>query len=349
MARARTADQGSALTLLRQALGAKGGVRPIRSRPPDENSGTVIELTDPSGKRTRLRLVPWGETLPKGKPGRIVWMIREPTPNLRQRLRARGDSFVDLSGAVRLELPNLVVDRTDLGAIKPPSPPKRMADPFADRSSRVARVLLANRAGRVWGVRELAEEAGIDGARTSRVVRALSELGLVDFVRVGRTARVSVHAPAALLERWTGVYNWRRDVALAVQAPIGDPRRFIRRLQATLRSHRWALTLQAGAARVAPHASWERVHVYVALTSEQELAALAADAGWSAASDGRLVLMMPFYRTSVWDGAREFKGVPVVSDLQLVLDLWHYPLRGREQAEHILDTLIRPIWDGRSR
>ncbi len=343
------ADRSYAVRLLNRALGPKAKVREIGPSLPNEKLGTVIELAGPSGQTKRLRLVPWGKTFPKGKSRGIVWIIREPTPSLRQLLRARGESFVDFSGAVRVELPNLVIDRTDLEPMQPPRPPRRLSDPFADRSSGIARVLLSNRVGRMWGVRELAKEAGIDPARTSRVVRALSDLGLVRFARRGRTASVSVEAPAPLLERWTGVYRWTRNVALAVHAPIGDPHRFIRRLQDILGPKRWALTVQAGAAQVAPHASGERVHVYVGVTSEEELTAIAADAGWPAGSDGKLVLMMPFYRTAVWQGARDANGVPVVSDLQLVLDLWNYPLRGREQAEHILDTLIRPIWNGSSR
>jgi hypothetical protein len=48
------------------------------------------------------------------------------------------------------------------------------------------------------------------------------------------------------------------------------------------------------------------------------------------------MLMRPWYARSAWEGMREVNGVPVVSDLQLVLDLWHYPVRGREQAEMLL-------------
>jgi hypothetical protein len=33
--------------------------------------------------------------------------------------------------------------------------------------------------------------------------------------------------------------------------------------------------------------------------------------------------------------------VPVVSDLQLILDLWHYPVRGRETAEQLWRPLLR--------
>lgn len=50
--------------------------------------------------------------------------------------------------------------------------------------------------------------------------------------------------------------------------------------------------------------------------------------------------MAPFYMDSVWRGARSVRGLPVVSTLQLILDLWHYPIRGREQAEHLITQVL---------
>jgi hypothetical protein len=40
---------------------------------------------------------------------------------------------------------------------------------------------------------------------------------------------------------------------------------------------------------------------------------------------------------SVWTGVTIRNQVPVVSDLQLILDLWNHPIRGIEQAELILE------------
>jgi hypothetical protein len=48
-----------------------------------------------------------------------------------------------------------------------------------------------------------------------------------------------------------------------------------------------------------------------------------------------LVLMMPYYKHSVFYDSREIEGLCVVSDIQLYLDLYGYPVRGREQAEHL--------------
>jgi hypothetical protein len=56
--------------------------------------------------------------------------------------------------------------------------------------------------------------------------------------------------------------------------------------------------------------------------------------------------MLPYYSDSVWWALERRRGLPVVSALQLALDLWHYPLRGREQAEHLLETQLRPLWEG---
>ena len=46
--------------------------------------------------------------------------------------------------------------------------------------------------------------------------------------------------------------------------------------------------------------------------------------------------MKPLYADSVWYGRQSRRGIPVVSELQLILDLWRYPVRGLEHAEHIL-------------
>ncbi len=334
--------QTHALMLLSRALEPKARVRKL------EGSTSLVELTGPAKHTERLQLVPWGTSIPKPSSWGVVWIIRDGAPKLRQMLRARGESFVDLAGAVRVDMPHLVVDRTDLAPVRPPRLRKRPADPFADRSSSVVRVLLGDRIGRRRGVRELATESRVDPARVSRVVRALSDLGLVRFQRTGRAASVWLETPDPLLERWTNVYSWTSNVALAVHAPIGDPRRFVLRLGDVLGPRRWALTLHAGAAQVAPHAPWDRVHVYVDATKPEELGAIAADAEWPAAREGKLVLLTPFYRTSLWQGVGEVHGAPVVSNLQLVLDLWHHPERGREQAEHVLDTLIRPVWGVKS-
>ncbi len=53
----------------------------------------------------------------------------------------------------------------------------------------------------------------------------------------------------------------------------------------------------------------------------------------------------PYYRESASFGAKRNEDLWVVSDMQLYLDLYDYPIRGREQAERIYDQRLMKIVD----
>ena len=175
----------------------------------------------------------------------------------------------------------------------------------------------------------------------SEALRALEQRQLVEIEHSGRNVRARVRDDWELFHAWTRVYDWRRNESLTVAAPVGDPSRFLRRLPAHLaRAPRWALTMQAGASLLAPHATWENIHIYVDVPTLPELADVARTAGWQQGAGGRITLMRPWYTSSVWLDSRDVRGITVVNPLQLMLDLWHYPVRGREAAEFIADTLL---------
>lgn len=325
-----------AFLLLKEALTPSARIRASGSYSiPD----AVVQLK--GGEEVPLKLVLWTHAgRERRSAAQIVWILPQATDSLRDRLRKEQESYVDLQGAVFLSFPNLLVDRIGL---TPPSRPKavrRSFDPFADRSSLVARTLLEGEShrDRTWGVRELAEAAGVGPATVTRTVRELERYQVVRVRRTGRESEIRLTDARALFALWTSAYDWMKNQSVAIQAPIGDPLRFLRRSKNIFGPYRWALTLQAGASLVAPHAIWERIHAYVDVQSADALLEIAEQQEWSVADEGRLVLMKPYYRDSVWHGAREIRSLPVVGDLQLALDLWQYPVRGREQAEHIIST-----------
>jgi hypothetical protein len=59
------------------------------------------------------------------------------------------------------------------------------------------------------------------------------------------------------------------------------------------------------------------------------------------------MLSVPHYRVSAFYGKRRIGGLWMASDLQLYLDLYDYPLRGREQAEHLFERRLLPIFEAR--
>lgn len=351
----------AAVVLLRQALPYQATVERLPDTPGGLAEGDVsVRWHDMTGGPKRLRLAPWG--IPLNAPGAsadtsisdepgipVVWVLPRASAAQRNALRARGEPFIDLSGAVSVRLPWILVDREDLAPVRSSAGLlSAKADPFADKSSLVLRTLLEQRdPRRAWGVREIAGAAGVGAATASDAFNALAARHLVQIARRGRAAEVRLVDPTALIDAWTRMYDWRLNRGVMVHAPIGDPAQFLRRLPRLMHpQYRWALTLQAGASLLAPHATWDRVHVYVDIpradraSATHVLTAIAERAGWSAGADGRLVLVAPFYATSAWHGLRMMGDLPVVSDLQLVLDLWHYPLRGREQAEYLLRRML---------
>lgn len=92
-----------------------------------------------------------------------------------------------------------------------------------------------------------------------------------------------------------------------------------------------ALTLHSGAALVAPFVRSSEVHAYVRGDLDRFVKALDLR---PVETGGNVHLLIPndegvFYR------ARTIEGLPVVCNTQLYLDLFHYPARGREQADEL--------------
>jgi hypothetical protein len=329
---------------LRQALGLLAlAVGPIarvqRASRAAGGDAALVRIEKGPGKSARLRLVPWGVAPPKSSREASVWVLRRAASSLRKQLRERDENFVDLAGAVRLRLPWLLIDRTDLEPVRLQTKTETR-NPFSDRGSLVLRTVFAAGPEKVWSVRDLADASGVSLGLVSYVSSALAQRGLVRVQAVGRTKQMQITDPVAVIEQWTREYYWKKNTAVAFHASVGSAERFLRRLPEMLKEHRWALTLQAGASLVAPHATWGLIHVYIDAANTDELIAIGERQRWEAAEGGKVVLMAPFYKKSAWHGVQRIKSVPVVSNLQLILDLWHYPIRGREQAEHLIATVL---------
>jgi len=328
----------AAIRLLKDVLPSDHKLEPVTS----EEGAPGIRLQLPSKEPLRAWLTPSSEA-PAPRGGIPIVLLKAGGAREHDALRRAGRSFVDLLGVVHLRIPGLHIDRTDLGPATLHRSASNATDPYSDRSSRVSRVLLMNPSSRRWTTSGLAAAAEVDVSTASRAVRELRRRGLVvdEAPGQGRSSQIRVADPIALLGDWTRRYGWDDNRQLRVAAPVGSASRFIPRMGDLFSGRRWALSLHAGASLVAPHAEVEVVHVYVDASVE----ALALEHGWESSASGKLVLMEPVYGDSVWFQQRRLASADVVSPVQLVLDLWHYPIRGREQAQHIIETVLRPVWE----
>lgn len=335
--------------MLSEALGKSGNIQTTSSRsirPPDI-SVTIFLRDQRHHPYLTLVLFPDAEQVRRSTSNDLVYIANRVAPQTAAGWRAKGQSFIDLQGDVFVEARGLLIDKKVRRPRLAKQSRSQPVDPFADRASSISRYLLKHPPGRSWGVRELSAIAQASLGTTSKVVRALEERDLVVVTRAGRNAVVSVPRPRELFKSWASVYDWTRNPSLTVRAPLADPREFLRSLPRKIPSAStpWAVTLHAGATLIAPHAVWHQIHLYVKVPTSTLLERFAADRNWTPAPDGRVTLMRPYYRESIWKDVHNRAGIPVVDDLQLALDLWNYPTRGREQAEHILKRKLPWILD----
>jgi len=263
-----------------------------------------------------------------------------------RRCRSLGLNFLDLSGNAWLDAGSFYLDR--LGHPNKFKEQRRAKDVFSDKASLVLRVLL-EAPSRPAGIREIADRVAVSPGWVSQVVSRLQEMGYAASGKKG----VSIHNAGELLQDWASAYSYKKNAGnayyLSYRSLEEGLEAFRRRAAKVPDLPQHALSLQAGASLVAPHAVVPQIHAYVLGDSPDERASgedlddFAEELGLrSVAERGNVHLMSPYYAHGVRHGVRRLHGHPVVSDLQLFLDLYKYPVRGREQAAHLLDTVLRP-------
>ncbi len=251
------------------------------------------------------------------------------SPERQSMCREAGIFFMDLSGNVFVAHKSFYVERVGFPNKFPEKRQRRY--PFSDKASLILRELL-RAPKRLWGIRELAEKIGLDPGYVSRIARSLNESGYAS--RAG--GKLKIRFPKEILDDWVRAYDLKRNQLHRFFILAPDVESILSRLRKMEipRSVEYALSVQAGAGLVSPHAVYKEVHMYVG--DDKGIKFFKKDLDLKDADQGaNLVLMAPYYKHSVFYDSREIQGLRVVSDIQLYLDLYGYPVRGREQAEHL--------------
>jgi hypothetical protein len=264
-------------------------------------------------------------------------------PNRRALLREMGIGYIDMAGNVYLRAPGVLIERE--GKRNPFGYGREGLNPYSDKASIILRVLM-DEPGRHWKIREMARVGDINPGWISRVVDSLVERGLIEF---NRQSGVALLRGEDMLKEWADIYDWHRNRFYYYYCHALDFRVVLERIgKLDLGKDRIiALGFQAGAYVVSPYSTFNQVHVLIDGTSFDSIRpGIERQLGLEPRREGaNLILVRPYYRYSALFGARKIGSWWVVSDVQLYLDLNRYPLRGREQAEHLLEKVIRPRFE----
>ncbi len=262
-------------------------------------------------------------------------------PGLKRFLRDLGVGYVSADGQIYIKGPGILIDRE-----RPASQRKfawdQRSNPFADKSSLLLRYLFSQPAVSL-GVLGLSAELGISPGLVSRLVSRLRSDGYV--VEQGGVMKLADRD--VLLDDWQHFYRHRakRQREQRFYLHARDSAAVMQQLAAVAAEHdlpRWGLSFQAGASLVAPYAFFSEVHVLVdPISWDEAVAAFGRRFGLEAVQrEANVVVVQPYYKHSWHYGLREIEGLPVVSNLQLYLDLSVYPRRGAEQALRIRENLL---------
>jgi len=247
--------------------------------------------------------------------------------------------YIDLSGNCRLAFDSIFIEREGFQNKKAEKRPLRSL--FSVKSSRVIRLLLEN-PSKTWHLQEIATEAQISLGMVSKVKQKLLNL---DFAIV-TGAGIKLKDPEAVLMEWARNYSYRDNEFLACYAPG-----HLSELESTLFKYceqkkiKCALTLFSAAQRIAP---FVRGISQSAMYIETDLKQVAIDLGWKPVPSGANFLLLKPFDDFILHNTQTNSDwfIPLVSNIQLYLDLASYKGRGMEAAEFLLEQKIKPQLEG---
>lgn len=273
----------------------------------------------------------YSRLLPNPYPVFLAPYIADATAKL---LEQEGVGYIDLAGNCRLSFAQVFIEQR--GRRNPHSEKRDLRSLYSPKSERILRVLLvSSRAS--WKVQELADEAEVSIGLVSKVKSLLELREWLDPESSG----VRLRDPEAALTEWSSQYRFAKHKATHYYSFESGSRLEEQVAGAAERCGiRIALTGFSAAVRYAPAVRYQRSMLYCQGDPQrlaQELDARPVPTG------ANLTLIQP-YDEGVFYAAQDRDGIPVVSPVQIYLDLSSQAARGEEAAEALLREVIRESW-----
>jgi hypothetical protein len=246
--------------------------------------------------------------------------------------------YFDYAGNCRLVFGTVFVERTGHANPVKPQQLTQAQSLYAPKCERVLRALLFD-PQRTWKVIPLAQAASTSLGTVSVVRQILLEQ---EWARKNPEGLKLTRA-RELIQDWAAVAQRRRVPStgfFGAGSLIENERALAK--AAKKWDCQFALTGLAGAWHRAPMTRYHSTTGYCDIPP----AALAESSGLKPAASGANVHLLKPRDSGVFVGQESIDGVPVVSSLQLYLDLQREKARGQEAADHIMETELLPRYAG---
>ena len=258
--------------------------------------------------------------------------------NQREICREENVFYIDLVGNFYIHYPRVYIDKEVESKGFPSEEIER--NPFSDKASLILRKLLKE-SDKPWQIRKLAMELKLSPGYVSKIAKRLDELNYALF---NSLEGLKLKNRDALLEDWVNRYNYKKNKDFKYFCLAKGPEDILARLKNLNIPDkiRYALSFHAGAYLISPHAIFNEVHIYV---SDKESMDFFVDKLKlkPVVQGANLIMLFPYYKHSVFYDKQKIRDIWVVSDIQLYVDLYKYPLRGIEQAEHLYEKRLKNL------
>ena len=221
--------------------------------------------------------------------------------------------------------------------LKPASPENPPVNVFANRSGLVLHELLSQ-PPEEFRVRDLARRLNLSHGLVQRVISQLVNSGVVASEGLRTAKRYRLARPGRLLHQWIEAYSISRKCkfynyssgysvseieAKLLNMKSGQNADLVFALHSAARAYKCSFT------------NLQTTELYCSSTDQRErlvkeLRLQPRDRGYD------VLLIEPYYSAIVERKSERIKSQSVSSPLLTFLDLYHFPLRGNEQAEHLI-------------
>ena len=243
----------------------------------------------------------------------------------------KGIHFFSRDGASRITLPGIITYIVKIQNKSQKESRNSGGSPFVGKGAMIPRIFF-DQPRRIWTQGELADAAGMTKAYASIILHRMMDNEYVCQEENG----YQLVKPEKMLDDWLAVYRFNRYVRRQMfAASFETQRQGIDLVAKSLKAEnvRFGFMGPSGAYLRAPYME-TRTEMAYAERIPDDLSDL-----FPVESDGNVILYIP-QNAGFLFGGHEVDGLPVVSDVQLYLELKRMPGRNADQADYLRDTLL---------
>ena len=241
--------------------------------------------------------------------------------------------YIDLLGNIYLDLPYLHIDKESKET--KPTEKKKQKQLFSPVATRIIRTLLVE-PNNEWTIQSLSEKTQVSLGYTHRIIEKLTnEL----FIDRNKNYKLTLKDKSRLLDTWRESYSFENNSIKSFYTIEKNKDVLFKKIEETSNSieTHYAFTLHSGASFIAPFVRYTDIHMYIESKIDQWVKKLDLRPVESGAN---IYLISPFDE-GVFQGLQTIDKKNIVSNIQLYLDLYNYPKRGREQADFLRERKIK--------